>query len=91
MSNPISQYLRAVEERKRVYLDPMDPLQIQQIKLELGKLRVQLANTKMQQNTEFINKYGTVMAAQQGAKDRIIVAAIAAQAGMSKAQKFNKH
>ena len=46
MSNPISQYKRAVEERKRVYLDPMDPIQIQQIKLELGKLRVQLANTK---------------------------------------------
>ena len=82
----ISDYNRAVEERKRVYQEPIDPLKAQQMKVELMKMRVDLAKQQNIQKTEFVNKFGTVMAAQQGMEERVFIAAINAKKSMNVAE-----
>jgi len=82
----ISDYNRAVEERKRVYQEPIDPLKAQQMKVELMKMRVELAKQQNIQKTEFVNKFGTVMAAQQGMEERVFIAAINAKKSMNVAE-----
>ena len=81
-----SDYRRAVEDRKAVYLDGIDLLKAQQMKVELMKMRVDLAKQQNIQKTEFVNKFGTVMAAQQGMEERVFIAAINAKKSMNVAE-----